>query len=98
MVKKEIKKIDVKSFTKVSGLVSMIFGLIASLITAILLMINPALIARLPGQYSFIGVIIRATIEYVIIFSIVGILFGLVTSLVYNFVAKKYSGIKIELS
>lgn len=96
MVKKEIKKIDVKSFTKVFGLMSMLFGLIVSIITAGLLMLNPSLIARLPGQYSLIGVIIRATLEYVVIFSVVGIVLGLVTSLVYNFVAKKYSGIKIE--
>lgn len=94
MAMKELKKIDVVTFAVVLGLVYAVFGLIFGVFAAI----GGAGMAFLPGMAAAgLAVGALSIIVFPIMMFIMGFIGGAIFAAIYNFVAQKYSGIKIDL-
>ncbi len=89
---KEIRKVDPMSYAKFSGAMGFVLGLFAGLMTALF---SSALSqAGVPGAG---GAGIAAIIITPIMYGIGGFIGGYVGALVYNMVAERAGGIKVEL-
>lgn len=90
---REIKKIDPIS----AGLMlSIIYAIIGFFFAVAIIIINPLLGLVSFSELGFLAVL--AVVLYTLVFFIIGLLTGLVGSVVYNFVAKRIGGIKIKLN
>lgn len=93
---KTLKRIDPMSAAKVSAVVGAISGLIAGVLIATVGNIIP--IGTYGMMYPAFGkVAILAIITMPIVYGIVGFIGGFIWSIIYNYVADKFGGIKIEL-
>lgn len=91
----ELKRIDAFSAAKIAGLFYVAFGLFAGTIFSLFSLLGFAggTGAGIAGLIFGIGSIIFLPIFY----GVVGFIMTLATVLVYNWLAKKVGGIKIEL-
>ncbi len=85
----QIKSLNSKSLAKVSGLMYLILAVIFS--PFILLMANAE--DKALGLTGSIFVIIF----FVLFYGIVGVIGGFLTGVIYNFIAKKFGGIEMEI-
>ena len=89
---KEIKAIDIMSLAKMSAILSAIAGFIFGIFAAAgLSMMAPT--AGIPG----FGFGILAIVAFPILYGIVGLICGAIVAIVYNLVAEKIGGIKIDI-
>ncbi len=86
---KEIKKVDVLSLAKVVGLIYAMFGLLAALLLTIAGGMSGMMGVALPTSYGIILI--------PVFYGISGFIAGAFGGMVYNFVAKKIGGIKINI-
>ena len=89
---KEIKAIDIMSLAKMSAIISAIAGFIFGIFVAAgMSMMTPT--AGVPG----FGFGILAVIAFPIIYGIAGLIGGAIVAIVYNLVAEKIGGVKIDI-
>ncbi len=107
MSKYEIKRLDVWSLTKFMAVWGLVIGFIIGLVSAILLsLFNPLIyvgvndIGSLPVDIAGLGTFTAAVliIVYPIISGIIGLVAGVITGLLYNFVAALVGGIQVQLT
>jgi ABC-type antimicrobial peptide transport system permease subunit len=91
MTLKEVKKFDIKSLVKVQTLLMGIFGVILGIVYGFFGTINPETGLPTPG-FNF-----EIFIMTILLYTVMGIVMGFLTGLLYNFIAKKFGGIKIDL-
>lgn len=87
---KEIVKVDILSFGKIQALLMTVFGFVFGLIYGVIFAI------ALPAPMNWIaagGFILGIPV----LFGIFGFICGLLCALVYNFLAEKVGGIKVEV-
>lgn len=92
----EVMSVDVASVAKILGAIYALFGLIIGFFITIFSFLG-AVVAG--GAAGTLGVIfgIGAIIFIPLFYGIMGLIVGAIMALVYNFVAKKFGGIKMEL-
>ncbi len=90
----EIKKIDVLSMGKISGILYAIIGLVVGLVITILSVTNMA-IPESMGPLGTLGPYAVALMP--IIYGIVGFVAGIIIAALYNLLVRWVGGIKIEL-
>lgn len=92
----EVLKIDVISLGKILGAIYGIFGLIAGLFITLISLVGAA---ALGGNAGTLGVIfgIGAIIFLPLFYGIMGFVVGALMAVIYNFVAQKFGGIKMDL-
>ncbi|MCD6274479.1 MAG: hypothetical protein J7J15_00405 [Candidatus Aenigmarchaeota archaeon] len=92
----ELKRIDVLSFAIVLGLVGAVSGLIVGILAALFgAMVGSAASAiglSMGAAFGGLAIIIFPVISF-----LYGFIGGAIFAIIYNFVASKYKGIKIEL-
>lgn len=91
---KEIKKIDLMSLAKILALIYAIIGFLAAILAVVAMYLDP-LIATSIMPISTFGPIIIVLVP--IIYAIVGFIIGAIIAILYNIIASKIGGIKIEL-
>ena len=89
--KVELKNIDAMSFAKVMTIISAILGLVVGIIFAII-SFGFSYMGMMYGGYGALSIVV-----FPILYAILGFLFGLVSALLYNIVAKWVGGVKIEV-
>ncbi|MCX6814091.1 MAG: hypothetical protein NTY20_00340 [Candidatus Aenigmarchaeota archaeon] len=89
---KELKSIEPMSLGRMLAVIYAVIGFIAGLISAaftpFMAMVNPV------GAAAF-GLL--AIIIFPILFAVIGFVMGIIVAFVYNVVAKRYGGIKLDL-
>ena len=91
-----IKKIDVGSAAKVYGLTLGILGIVIGLIYALIFSSICSLVGEeIPMAGAGFGVAMLIFIP--ILYGIIGVVFGAVGALVYNFVGNKFGGLEVEI-
>ena len=107
MSKYEIKSLDVWSLTKFMAVWGLVLGFIIGLISAIMLSLFSPLvyvgaqeIGSLPVDIAGFGTFAAAVliIVYPIISGVIGLVAGVITGLLYNFVAALVGGIQVQLA
>ena len=96
-----LKRIDPLSCGKVMGLLSVVVGLIFGVLHAATFGIIQGFLTAMSGEFEMlpvgpffgIGMVVVMPITY----GIFGFLSGLIGSVIYNLVARAFSGIRIEL-
>jgi uncharacterized membrane protein YeaQ/YmgE (transglycosylase-associated protein family) len=91
MAMKEVKKVDVVSFATVMGFIYAVFGFIVGIFTVLLGSVG----AMVGMNIGFFGII--AIIVYPIMLFILGFIGAAICAIVYNYIASKVGGIKIDL-
>lgn len=89
-----IKYIDPMSLAKMDGVIGLIVGLIVGILVAAF----GSLIPAVPGSRTFtlfFGV--ASVIMFPIVYGVMGFVGGLITAWVYNFVARKVGGVRLNL-
>ena len=90
---KQIKKIDPVSLAQILGLIYLVGGLIFGIL---LIGIDYSLgLGQLAAAYG--AWVALLPIMYAVIFSLLGMICGLIGAILYNFFAKRAGGIKIDL-
>lgn len=92
-----VKRIGVGSAAKVYGLTLGLLGIFVGIIYAAMFSLIGGLGSGLPLSDSG-GLGIAMLIIIPIFYGVVGFIFGALGAVVYNFVAKKFGGLEIELS
>lgn len=90
---KEIKKIDPMSSGRLTGVLSAVMGIIFGIIYGLMIGIM-AIVSR---QYALAIIGIVILIAAPIFYGLFGFLWGLFVAFIYNIIANKFGGIKIEL-
>ena len=93
---KEIKKIDVMVAAKLNGLLSAVFGFIFGAILSLFSFIGTN-VHNMKGGMFGIAYGAGAIIILPIFYAVFGYLAGLIGAAVYNVIAKKIGGFKIDL-
>ncbi len=88
-----IKKIDVGSAAKVYGLTLGILGFVIGMIFS---SISSLVGDEIPISGAGLGVAMLIFIP--IVYGIIGVVFGAIGAVIYNFVAAKFGGLEIEIS
>ncbi|OYX21859.1 MAG: hypothetical protein B7Z16_05530 [Algoriphagus sp. 32-45-6] len=92
-----IKKIDVGSAAKVYGLTLGILGFVIGIIYALIFSSISSLVGdEIPISGAGLGVAMLIFIP--IVYGIIGVVFGAIGAVIYNFVAAKFGGLEIEIS
>ncbi len=96
---KTINRIDPISVGKIAGLIQAIFGFIFGAIISLF----STLFAFIPQSTSSmpilgIGFGVAAIIFLPIFYGAIGFIFGIISAALYNFIAKKVGGIKIDIT
>ena len=93
----ELKKIDVLSLGKLAGL----FGVIYGLLSAILVLILGKLAQNNPALSEQFGIASQMGVKGFLLFPILNgagyLIAGMLVALIYNLLAAKIGGVKIEL-
>ncbi len=90
---KELKKIDVVSAAKVSGVIYFVIGAISALLT---LLLRDLLGASTAMTGMMVGTP-QALILLPIVYAISGVILGALIAFVYNIIAEKIGGIKLDI-
>lgn len=96
-----IKKIDVGSAARVYGLTLGILGILIGIIYSLMFGWLSTFLDTESGLPPFVapGIgMLTSLIFMPIIYGIIGFVFGAVGAVVYNFVAKKFGGLEVEIS
>ena len=88
----KVKKIGVLSLAKLLGLLYAIFGLIIGALFAVL----PLFGLNVDETGLFFGA--RSIIIFPILYSVMGLVGGLITAFFYNLVAKWIGGLEVEIT
>ncbi|MFN3999559.1 DUF3566 domain-containing protein [Algoriphagus sp.] len=92
-----IKKIGVGSAAKVYGLTLGLLGIFIGIIYALIFsFIGTFASEEIPMMGAGLGIFILILIP--IVYGILGFIIGALGAIIYNFVAKKFGGLEIELS
>jgi len=89
----ELKKINVLSSAKISGVIGVIIGLILGIITALIRAIAGPVF---DGARAGLGLEFLYIIIFPVIYGIGGFIFGVLNALIYNIIAKWIGGIELE--
>lgn len=103
-MKYEVKKVDIWSLAKFLAMWGIVVGLIIGILTAIVFLAIPSSYTGY-GTISWTGFMPNmaavgtlAVVVYPIVMAICGLIGGLVTGVIYNFVAGWVGGIQVELT
>ncbi|MBT7062432.1 hypothetical protein HN924_00500 [Candidatus Woesearchaeota archaeon] len=89
----EFKKIDVMSLAKIGSIFGVILGLLAGIGIAFISQFNlPNMPMIMPENFGFMAIIV-----FPIIYGIFYFIIGAIAALVYNILAKKIGGIKVNI-
>jgi len=95
MAFKELKAIDVMSLATVSAIIAAIWGLVSGIFTALGL----SMFSAIPGMeavpmagFGFATVLIAP-----IVAAIIGFVGGAISAFIYNIVAEKFGGVKLDI-
>jgi hypothetical protein len=96
---KELKAIDPVSLGKLMAIVNAIIGLIVGIIFALFASIFLAAIPTGVGVPYLLPFALGAfaVIAFPILFAIAGFIWGVVVAFLYNVVAKRFGGVKLDL-
>ena len=86
----ELKRVGVGSAAKVSGILSLIFGLIVGIVFAFVTGLGPETV----GVWSSWPV---QLIGWPIVYGLLGVIFGAIYAALYNVVVRWVGGIRIEI-
>lgn len=93
MLMKTVSRIDVLSCARMNAIVTgFIGGVIAALYALMILLGGLAM-----GRFAYVLIGLAVIIFVPLLYGLVGFVFGALIAAVYNLVAKKFGGIKIEL-
>ncbi|HKZ45086.1 MAG TPA: hypothetical protein VJ343_00075 [archaeon] len=94
----ELKSVDMMSYAKISGAIGAIGGFVLGVIVALFAGVGVGLMYEMPGAGLVGGAVgIAAIIIFPIMYAVIGFVSAAVGALLYNFVASKIGGVKIEL-
>lgn len=103
-MKYELKRIDIWSLAKFMAVWGIVVGLIVGIITALLFMAIPVSYTGY-GTINWTGIMpnfgaigLIAIIVYPIVMAVCGLIGGLITGAIYNFVAGWVGGVQVELT
>ena len=93
---KTIKRVDSYSFAKMMSLYNISIGLIFGVIMTIVFLVG---LFSLPQYGPSYGVMfaLMSLIVFPLIYGIISFIFGLLTVWIYNYISKRFGGIKIEI-
>lgn len=94
--KQQIRTINPSSVAKVIGCMYVLFGVLAGVFMAII-MVVPAL-AEPENTLSASAALVFAPVLLGILYGVMGFIFGYIVAWMYNVTAKKIGGIEIELN
>ncbi|MCP3683047.1 MAG: hypothetical protein GY861_10185 [bacterium] len=97
----ELKKIDPISAGKIYGIMMVIFGVLIGLIYALYFIIMGAVLSFGADSVTGITMIIigvAIAVAAPVMYGIIGFLSGIIGAAIYNLVAKKIGGLKVEIS
>lgn len=86
---KTIKKIDSKSVANICGLAYAVVGLVFGLVVLIISLVTG------PDGVDFFGIVMPIVLG--LFYGLIGWVGGFVCAFVYNLIAKKIGGIKVEI-
>ena len=92
---REIRKIDLMSYGKIMAAIMAIFGFVMGLVVSIAALFAGSLSTATFGFAAVFGVL--AIILLPIIYAIIGFVMGIIGAAIYNFIASKIGGVKIDL-
>ncbi len=97
MAFRELKAIDVMSMATVSAVILAIFGFIAGIIAALGAGMVSAFdtVAGMGMLSAYMGV--AAIVFFPILYAIIGFVMGAITAFIYNIIAQKVGGVKLDL-
>jgi len=98
MAMKEVKSVDILSVGKIYGLFGVIIGFVIGLIVTAIASLLPAGTSITGLSTMFVGVGIFSIIISPIIYGLISFLVGCICAAIYNFLAERFGGIKIELA
>ena len=81
---KELKEVKPMSLAKISGLLGLVYGFIADV-----------LVLLLPSEWSSYGYLIF--LAFPLVYLLMGFLSGFVGAVLYNLLAKRVGGVKVDL-
>ena len=94
----ELKKIGVLSLAKILGVLGIVYGLISGILMSVIL----ARAGSIPGLSEQLGVVSQWGYWSILIFPIINgigyFIAGIIIAWLYNLVASRVGGIKLELS
>ncbi len=96
-----IKKTDVGSAAKVYGLTLGLIGILIGIVYALFFGWLSSFLDTESGLPPFVssGIGMMTTLLFMpILYGLIGFVFGAVGAVVYNFVAKKFGGLEVEIS
>ncbi len=91
---KVLKKVSLLSVANVLGMMGVVWGLVIAILAIAL---GGLITSVLPGAGAAVGVGIISIIVFPLTYGIVGFVAGVICALLYNIVAKRIGGIKIDL-
>ena len=96
----QLRRIDPFSCGKVIGLIYAAFGLLVGLFASCFSLIGSAAASQSNegGAFFFLGGGLFAVILFPLLYGLAGAFFGVIGAVLYNFVAKRFGGIEVELS
>ena len=100
MEEKTIKNVPAMPFAMMMGAINAVMGLIGGILVAIFWTGIWAIISQAPNGFDFTGFGILFGVGAIIIFPIIGFIAGLIEGLIiaviYNFLAPRIGGIKLQ--
>ena len=100
METKEVRHVDVWSAAKLSAAIYLVISIIAGIITAVVALLNMAVLPGTPVFEVFGGGIIAAVVAVIVmavIGMIVGFICGAIMAVIYNLAAGVFGGLKVDL-
>lgn len=96
---KELKKVDVMSAGKISAILMLLLGILVGLImlvVGIFILIYSVATGDFTSLLSFFGMFVMVML-IVVFYTLMGFVAGIIYAAVYNLIARKWGGLKIEL-
>ena len=89
----ELKKFDIMSMAKINALIMAVFGFFIGLVYGIIVMV---IMAASQGPAISVGVGVLMIVGMPILYGLMGFVFGAIGAALYNVIAAKIGGIKLE--
>jgi len=97
---KELKKVGILSAGKISAILMLLLGAIVMaimIIVGLFILIYSAATGSYEALIGFLGVFVM-TLLFVVFYAVIGFVSGVIYAAVYNFIARRWGGLKIDLS
>jgi hypothetical protein len=90
-----VRRIEPVSLARVTAIIYAFIGLVAALPAGCAMTLVGSLTDDVPAMFGGLGLVV--VLIYPIAFGLMGLVGGLLTAIVYNFVAGRFGGVEIEV-